>query len=112
MLPIEEPAASSPAARRPRVVSCACPRAPLFPSCFSTRVALAGKIAGKARKSPPATGPHFIAINPVTTVTHPPMKNRSAYSEGFVLRRASSWRLTNTASTETRVSNGESDDKP
>jgi|ERR1700758_4164501 hypothetical protein len=112
MLPIEEPTASSPAARRPRVVSCASPRSPLFPSCFSTRVALAGKIAGNARKTPPATGPHFIAINPVATVTQPPMKNRRAYSEGFVLRRASSWRLINTALCETRVSNSERDDKP
>jgi hypothetical protein len=45
-------------------------------------------------------------------VTQPPMKTRRAYSEGFVLRRASSWRLINTALCETRVSNSERDDKP
>jgi len=112
MPPIEEPTASSPAAQRPRVVSCASPGSRRFPSCFSTRVALAGKIAGKARKSPPTTGPHFIAINPVATVTQPPMKTRRAYSEGFALRRASRWRLINTALCETRVSNCERDDKP
>lgn len=37
-------------------------------SCFSRSVALAGKMAGKARKSPPMTGPNLSPSQPVTTI--------------------------------------------
>jgi len=56
-----------------------------------------GKNRRKGKKESSHDRPHFIAMSPVATVTQPPIKKRSAYSEGFVLRRASSWRLTNTA---------------
>ena len=46
-------------------------------SCFSTSVALAGNIAGKARKRPPMTGPYRLAIAPVSKVAIPPKPNRS-----------------------------------
>jgi hypothetical protein len=39
--------------------------------CFSISVALAGKIAGNARKRPPKTGPYFLATSPVRTVIAP-----------------------------------------
>src|SRR5215472_12273965 len=52
-----EPRASRAAASRPRVVF-AIPALLFFSSsCFSRRVALAGKSAGKARNKPPNTGP-------------------------------------------------------
>lgn len=44
-------------------------------SCFSSNVALAGKIAGNARKSPPTPGPHFLAITPAITVMRPWQRN-------------------------------------
>ena len=52
----------------------------LFVSCFSTSVALAGKIAGNARNRPPNTGPYRLAMGPVITVIAPPRKNLTAYS--------------------------------
>lgn len=87
MLPIADPAESTLAAFLPRVI-------PLSPallffcfSCFSTRVALAGKIAGNARKSPPITGPNFLATTPAAAVINPPRTNRTAYSCHFVRPR-------------------------
>jgi hypothetical protein len=58
-------------------------------------VAVAGKIAGKARKRPPTDGPNFLAMSPVATVIRPPRKKRMAYSchlasfsaSGFILMR-------------------------
>jgi hypothetical protein len=89
-LPRAAPAASSAAASLPRWV----PRSPAFSlrwrSCFSTRVALAGKIAGKARKSPPATGPNSLAMSPASIVVTPPSNNRTAYSCHRVSRRLDS----------------------
>ena len=52
-------------------------------SCLLTSVALAGKIAGKARKRPPVAGPQRWAIN--RRVIIPRNKNRMAYSCHFVL---------------------------
>jgi hypothetical protein len=43
-------------------------------------VALAGKIAGKARNRPPTTGPKRAAIRPATTVIAPPSANLARYS--------------------------------
>src|SRR5262249_55744774 len=57
-------------------------------SCFSMRVAPAGKTAGNAKNSPPMVGPYALAIRPANTVMIPPKKNRTAYSYHFVLRRA------------------------
>jgi len=62
MLPIAAPAASILAASLPRWAPCS----PFFSffcfSCFSISVALAGKIAGNARKSPPTAGPNCLAM--------------------------------------------------
>jgi hypothetical protein len=55
-----------------------------FFSRLSISVALAGKIAGNARKRPPMPRPYFLAIRPATTVAKPPNKNCTAYSCGFV----------------------------
>ena len=78
--PRAAPAASSAAASRPRTM----PRKPadffFCVSCFSTSVALAGKIAGKARKRPPTTGPLRCAIRPAAAVISPPKTNLMAYS--------------------------------
>lgn len=83
-LPIAEPAASIPAASFP----CRVPRNLLRSffcfSCFSIRVALAGKIAGKARNSPPMTGPNRLAIRPAKAVISPPKRNRMPYSYHLV----------------------------
>jgi len=79
-LPSAAPAASSAAASLPR-------RAPGRPAsslrsrtCFSINVALAGKIAGKARNRPPTTGPKRAAMRPATTVIAPPSTNLTRYS--------------------------------
>ena len=78
MLPIDEPAASTLAALLPRAT-------PLSPadsffcfSCFSMRVALAGKMAGKAKNKPPMPGPNVRAIMPAKAVINPPKRNRMA----------------------------------
>lgn len=67
------------AAALPRAVPCT----PFFSffsfSCLSINVALAGKMAGNARKSPPTTGPYSLAMTPAMAVIRPP-KNRTAYS--------------------------------
>ena len=56
-MPSAVPAASTLTAERPRLV----PSRPICClrciSCFSMRVAVAGKMAGKARKSPAMEGP-------------------------------------------------------
>jgi len=87
MLPIAEPAASMLAASRPRSVPCS----PFFSffcfSCFSISVALAGKIAGNAKNSPPMLGPNLLAMMPATAVISPPKRNRTAYSYHFVCPR-------------------------
>jgi hypothetical protein len=84
MLPTAEPAASTPTACRARLR----PSKPSFSffrlSCFSMSVALAGKIAGNARNSPPGPGPHSFAIIPAIAVTNPPPTNRTAYSYHLV----------------------------
>jgi hypothetical protein len=86
MLPIAAPAASRAAASRPRIV-------PWSPAeCFfQFRVSQPGsrsrvKIAGNARKRPPAAAPYLFAINPVTAVMMPPSKNLIAYSNAVVRR--------------------------
>jgi len=56
-LPIAAPRASKAAASRPRPLVAMPARCFFSFSCFSTNVALAGKIAGKARKAPPTLGP-------------------------------------------------------
>jgi len=76
MLPIAAPAASILAASLPRGAPCG-----LFFSffCFSRfpiSVALAGKIAGNARKSPPTAAPNCLAMTPAMAVTSPP-KNKT-----------------------------------
>ena len=75
-LPSAAPAASAAAACRPR-------RPPCFPrvdvlsfSCFSTSLRLAGKMAGKAKKSPPTAGPNFTAMAPAEAVMRPPKIKR------------------------------------
>src|SRR5438445_784264 len=74
MLPMADPDASTLAAFRPRMVPfkpCCC----FFSiSCFSINVALAGKIAGKARNSPPTPGPHILATIAAATVIMPPAR--------------------------------------
>jgi hypothetical protein len=75
MLPIAAPAASILAASLPRGAPCS----PFFTffcfSCFSISVALAGKIAGNAKKSPPTAGPNCLAMTPAMAVMSPP-KNK------------------------------------
>lgn len=84
MAPNAAPSASSAAASRPRLrPSCPISRF-LFTSCCSISVTPAGKIAGKARKSPPITGPQRRAISPAATVTAPPRTNRTRCSRRFV----------------------------
>ena len=76
-LPSAAPAASSTTASMPRRA----PGRPAFSlrsrTCFSIRVALAGKIAGKARKRPPITGPKRAAMSPANTVANWPAEHRS-----------------------------------
>jgi hypothetical protein len=80
ILPIAAPAASMLAASLPRVA----PSNPSFSffsfSYFSIRVALAGKIAGKARNSPPIAGPNLFAIIPATAVLRGHLKSGHAWS--------------------------------
>lgn len=45
-------------------------------------------MAGNARKSPPTTGPYFLAMSPARTVTVPPKTKRTRYSYHFVFRSA------------------------
>jgi PAS domain S-box-containing protein len=49
-------------------------------SCFSIRVALAQKIAGRARNRPPTDPPARLLIQAVKTVAAPPSTNRIRYS--------------------------------
>ena len=57
-------------------------------SCFSNRVAVAGKIAGNARNSPPTPGPSRLAMIPASAVTNPPKAKRRRYSYHFERPRA------------------------
>jgi len=88
ILPSVAPAASSAAASFPRrapakPARCLCSRA-----CFSIRVALAGKIAAKARNRPPTTGPKREAISQAITVIVPPSANLIRNSYHRVSRKA------------------------
>ena len=69
MQPMAAPSASMAATIRPRLVPSKPARALCCFSCASTRLALAGKMAGKARKKPPITGPNRCAISPAMTQT-------------------------------------------
>jgi hypothetical protein len=84
MQPSEAPCESRLAAMRPRLRPSEPILALRFFSWLSMRVALAGKIAGNARKRPPTPGPNLLAIRPATTVAKPPNKNRTTYSCGLV----------------------------
>jgi hypothetical protein len=87
-VPIEAPRASKAAARWPRDVFWIPAFLFLSSSCFSTRVALAGKMAGNARKRPPKTGPKCCATNPANNVIDPPKTKRIVYSYHLVRRSA------------------------
>jgi hypothetical protein len=93
-LPSAAPYASSPAACLPRLVLSIPAFCFFCRSCFSMSVALAGKIAGNARRKPPTTEPCCLATSPARTVA-PPKRNRRAYSY-LVFRRVESW-------TDTRI---------
>jgi hypothetical protein len=83
-LPMAEPAASTLAASLPRSVPCNPSFSFFCTSCFSISVAPAGKMAGKAKKSPPRVEPNFFAMMPAAAVINPPRRNRTAYSCHFV----------------------------
>src|SRR5215469_3644934 len=86
--PIAAPYGSRAAAWRPRIVLWI-PAFCFFAfSCFSTSVALAGNMAGKARNSPPMTGPKCCARKPARAVIAPPNRNLTAYSYHLVLLSA------------------------
>src|SRR5579859_329227 len=87
-VPMAVPAASTPAASLPRLAPCNPLRCFFRFSFFSSKVAAAGKIAGKARNNPPTCGPSFLAMIPVIAVIRPPKRNRIAYSQDFVRRTA------------------------
>jgi hypothetical protein len=84
VVPMAVPRASMAAASRPRLVPLRPARRFSSFSCAAIRVAVAGKIAGKARKRPPTPGPNFLAMRPVATVIRPPKRKRMAYSWGLV----------------------------
>jgi len=86
--PIAAPRASRLAASLPRLVPSKPARSIFAFACFSTSVALAGKMAGNARKSPPSTGPYLLAITPVATVINPPKRPRKANSYHLVFCKA------------------------
>jgi hypothetical protein len=77
---IAAPAASTPATSRLRNTPLTPARRFFSSSCFSIKVALAGKIAGNARKRPPITGPNLLPMIPTAAVIPPPMRKRTAYS--------------------------------
>jgi hypothetical protein len=81
------PRASILAANLPRIV----PSAPISDfflfSLLSIMVALAGKIAGNARKRPPIPGPYRLAMTPAIAVQSPPKTKRATYSCVRVSRR-------------------------
>lgn len=86
-LPIAAPAASTLTASAARLVPLNPLRSLASFSCFSIKVALAGKIAGNAKKRPPITGPNSFAITPAPAVISPPNRNRTAYSYHLVSLR-------------------------
>src|SRR5579864_4212553 len=94
MLPIADPAASTLTASLPRSVpSCPC-SCSFSVSCFSIRVAPAGKIAGNARNKPPTPAPYSLAMIPAAAVINPPKTNRTTYSCHFVRLKAEESSLT------------------
>ncbi len=94
ILPIVAPRASKATAFLARLTPFMPARCFFSFSCFSIRVALAGKIAGNARNSPPTTGPYAFATMPVATVARPPKTIRRKTSYHFVCFNAESWNLT------------------
>jgi len=61
----------------------------LFSCCsFSSNVALAGKIAGKAINRPPSAGPYLFAMMPARTQMAPPNRNLRANWYHFAWRSA------------------------
>ena len=82
--PTAVPAASTPAVALARLVPSSPARRFFCFSCFSMSVALAGKIAGNARKSPPISGPNCLPIAPAIAVINPPKRKRSVYSYHLV----------------------------
>ena len=84
MDPIAAPRASMAATMRPRFVPSKPARALCSFSCASTRLAPAGKMAGKARKRPPMAGPNLCAIRPAATQTAPPNAKRRIHSWGLI----------------------------
>jgi len=88
MLPMAAPAASTPATFLPRIAPCN-PARSFFSFCsFSSNVALAGKIAGKAINRPPTAGPYLFAMIPARTQMAPPNTNRRANWYHFAWRSA------------------------
>ena len=86
--PNTAPVASSAAARSPRELPLSPCRSFLCRSRLAISVAAAGKIAGKARKTPANTGPKRLASSPVATVMRPPNTKRSRYWCQAISRRA------------------------
>jgi hypothetical protein len=86
-LPNAAPAASAPAAVRPRFFPFLPVCSFFLASCFSIRVAAAGKIDGNARNNPPITGPNWIPITPAIAVTTPPNPNLRRNSRAVVCDR-------------------------
>lgn len=86
--PIAAPAASTPATFLALIEPCNPTRSFFSFSSFSSNVALAGKIAGKAMNRPPTPGPYFCEMRPARTQMIPPNINRRANWCHFVRRRA------------------------
>src|SRR5207248_1976416 len=80
MLPIAVPAASTETSCLARPWPFSPARPFLAFSCLSINVALAGKMAGNARKRPPTAGPYLCPMMPANAVISPPSKNRTANS--------------------------------
>jgi hypothetical protein len=94
MEPRAAPATSSAADCRPRKVKVIPAFVFFWISCFSSSVAPAGKIAGKARKSPPNARPKCLARTAAMTLMAPPKIKRTVYSDHlFCARRQNGKRL-------------------
>ena len=100
-LPSAAPRASSAAAIVPRFSPCKPRRFLRSRSCFSTRVAVAGNIAGNARKSPATTCPPLSATSPAKAVIMPPKTNRTRYSYHLVSANPPRWTFTIIGGSET-----------
>lgn len=96
MLPIAVPAASIATTARARLAPPRPARCFFSFSCLSIRVALAGKIAGKARNRPPTAGPYFLPMIPVAAVMSPPTMNRVRSSYQRVCLRGEGSRMIRT----------------